>query len=136
MKTLKLTRVVAILLMASSLGAISVRAATCVAVSPLDLKHLCEVADKEGACPRLSDLADINPAPDEGSMFGRIAATHVLRDVAGRDISGTTLQLELGPQYVLSAQVTLDGEWEPHQPAFVPARPSIDEYTFGLRFLF
>jgi hypothetical protein len=134
--TLKLGKLAATFLLASSLGAISARAATPDGVAAASVPTLCDVADAAAACPGPADPADVHSATDDAPLRGRIAATHGMRDVPGRDINGTSPQLALGPQYELNDKVTLGGEWEPRQPAFATASPEADAYAFGLRILF
>jgi hypothetical protein len=108
MKTLNFRPLVATALLAASLGTIPVHA---------------------------QDL-QVDATTDESVPLERIAARHVVLDLAGADVAANVPMYELGPQYLLNQKVALGGEWQPLQPAFVRGRPSLDRYTFGGRVSF
>jgi hypothetical protein len=89
-----------------------------------------------GAIPAHAQALHVDATADESVPLERIAARHVVLDLAGADIAANVPMHELGPQYLLNQKVALGGEWQPLQPALVRGRPSIDQYTFGVRVSF
>jgi hypothetical protein len=89
-----------------------------------------------GTIPAHAQDLQVDATTDESAPLERIADRHVVLDLAGADIAINVPMHELGPQYSVNQKVALGGEWQPLQPAFVRGRPSIDQYTFGVRFSF
>jgi hypothetical protein len=115
MNTLNIKSFAATLLTAASLQAISAHADGLAVGATADHANPDDRASNSDGGPRL---------------FG---ATRVDRDVSGRDIGGSTLQLELGPQYTVTDKLTVGGEWEHFQPFFVHGHAYVEQYTFGVR---
>jgi hypothetical protein len=89
-----------------------------------------------GTIPAHARDLQVDATTDESAPLEHIAARHVVLDLTGADIATNVPMHELGPQYSLNQKVALGGEWQPLQPAFVRGRPSIDQYTFGVRVSF
>jgi len=129
MNALNFRSVVAAVLLAGSLGAISAHA---------------EGSDVGGSlgAPQLGDVANGVAAPgseassDEWPLPWDISATHVILDAAGDARHGQGPVQDIGPQYPLAPGLALGGELERDQPGSLAEKTHRDRYSFGVRISF
>ena len=136
MNTLNLTTVVTALVVAVSLGTVSAHADGTSVAAMLGGGDLDDRASGPLDGPAVVEATATNAQAGEWALLDPISDGRFDSDRSGRDTVPYASQFALGPQYPLNKRVTLGGEWEPLQPAFVRGRPELDQYTFNLRIAF
>lgn len=98
-----------------------------------DLGHIDNGNGKVDGRSVFLDAVGIVPLNDKWSLFGRLGVAHVNLDTPGGDSGGNGLKLGLGVQYSLTSTTALRCEWERYYPSVFGDKPTIDQYTFGVR---
>lgn len=123
MKVRKLKPVIAALLVAGSLGAVSVHA---------------QALDGTGIAHSHSDYLDapsVAPLTDEWSLLGHVDDPRVNLQTPHVDDRGSHLKLDFEPQHWLHSFEFHDA-WENYHLPPLDDRPAIEQYRFGARVAF
>jgi OOP family OmpA-OmpF porin len=79
------------------------------------------------------DAVGLLPLGANFSLLGSVGVAHVSLNTSNGDDKGVGLKLGLGAEYALSRNVSLRGEYENYRAPEFGARPTVGQYTFGLR---